>query len=298
LGSAYDAGAHESAAVVPPDTTNPTVSVTAPTANAVITGATNSVTATASDNVAVAGVQFYLDYAADPATNKLGAEDTASPYSTNLNTSTLSNGSHTITAISRDAAGNLSTPSTITITVNNPTPPPDTTPPSIPTNLAKTSSTTTSMSLSWNASTDTGTNASGLAGYKLYRSVSGGAYAFLTNVGLSLSYTDNNQGTGLTPATAYAYKLSSIDNANNESSQSSALATTTNTASVTPPPTPPVIPPTVTKKGDCNGDNKVNGADLSILLTRYNSSYANADFTGDGKVTGADLSILLSNYGK
>src|SRR5206468_10385856 len=113
---AFDAAANRSAqatlttsTAACPDTTNPTVSVTAPTVGGPpISGATNSVTATASDNVAVAGVQFYLDYLGNPATNKLGAEDTTGPsYSTNLNVTTMADGStHTITAIARDAAGN------------------------------------------------------------------------------------------------------------------------------------------------------------------------------------------------
>src|ERR1700730_3044429 len=55
------------------DTTPPTVSLTAPAANATVSGAT-MVSATASDNVSVAGVQFRLDGA------PLGAEDVAAPY--------------------------------------------------------------------------------------------------------------------------------------------------------------------------------------------------------------------------
>src|SRR5207249_12023504 len=61
--------------------------------------------------------------------SNLGAEDTTSPYSTNWNTTSASNGSHTLTAIARDAAGNRTTSSAVTVTVSNAAPPPDTTSP-------------------------------------------------------------------------------------------------------------------------------------------------------------------------
>src|SRR6185369_5693692 len=70
-----------------PDTTPPTVSVTAPSNGATVSSST-SVTATASDNVGVAGVQFKLDG------SNLGAEDTSSPYSISWDTTATLNGSH------------------------------------------------------------------------------------------------------------------------------------------------------------------------------------------------------------
>src|SRR5439155_21586177 len=72
----------------------------------------------------VAGVQFTLDGA------PLGAEDTAAPYATTWNTTTASNGSHTLSAVARDAAGNMATATPVTVTVNN-GPPSDTTPPTV-----------------------------------------------------------------------------------------------------------------------------------------------------------------------
>ena len=54
----------------PPDTTPPTVAVTAPAGGTTVSG-TVTVTAAANDNLAVAGVQFKLDG------NPLGAEDTS-----------------------------------------------------------------------------------------------------------------------------------------------------------------------------------------------------------------------------
>ena len=70
-------------------------------------------TANASDNVGVTGVQFRLDGA------NLGAEDTAAPYSISWNTTLVTSGSHTLTAVARDAAGNLTTSAAVTVTVSN-----------------------------------------------------------------------------------------------------------------------------------------------------------------------------------
>src|SRR5467141_2081305 len=94
------------------DTTPPTVSITSPAPGATVSG-TITVTASASDNVGVVGVQFLLDGV------NAGAELTAAPYSVPWNTTGSSNGSHTITAIARDAAGNRTTSAPVTVTVDN-----------------------------------------------------------------------------------------------------------------------------------------------------------------------------------
>src|SRR6266576_2562350 len=107
----------------PPDTTRPSVGITSP-ANGSTVSNTITVTANASDNVGVVGVQFRVDGA------NVGAEDTAAPYSSSFNTTAVSNGSHTLTAVARDAAGNRTTSGPVTVNVSN-GPPPDTTPPSV-----------------------------------------------------------------------------------------------------------------------------------------------------------------------
>jgi hypothetical protein len=152
----------------PADTTPPTVSLTAPAAGATVSGSSVAVSASASDNVGVIGVQFKLDGA------NLNAEDTTSPYSITWNTAAATNGTHTLTAVARDAAGNTKTSSSVTVTVNN---------------------------------------------------------------------------------------------------------------------------ATSTKVGDLNNDGSVNIFDLSILLSKYNTSDATADINNDGIVNVFDLSILLSHYG-
>jgi len=109
------------------DTTPPSVSITAPTSGSTVSG-TTTVSADASDNIGVVGSQFKLDGA------NLNSEDTNSPYSISWNTTTASNGSHTLTATARDAAGNETTSSAVSITVDNA----DTTPPAAPTGLTLT----------------------------------------------------------------------------------------------------------------------------------------------------------------
>ena len=105
-----------------PDTTAPTVSVSAPAAGATVSGVV-SVSANASDNIGVAGVQFLLDGVA------LGAEDTTAPYSLSWTTTTASNGTHSLTARALDAAGNQTTSATVSVTVSNVAA--DTTPPTV-----------------------------------------------------------------------------------------------------------------------------------------------------------------------
>ena len=85
--------------------------MTAPSSGAIVTS-TITLSATANDNVGVSGVQFLLDGV------NVGSEDTVSPYSVSWNTATSSDGSHIISALARDAAGNTGT-SSVTVTVNN-----------------------------------------------------------------------------------------------------------------------------------------------------------------------------------
>lgn len=97
--------------VTPVDTTPPTVSLTAPAAGNV--SGTVSVSANAADDVAVSSVQFKLDGA------NLGSADASSPYSYSWDSTTASNGTHTLTALATDSSGNATTSSSVTVTVNN-----------------------------------------------------------------------------------------------------------------------------------------------------------------------------------
>src|SRR5260370_39268696 len=80
------------------DTTPPTVSVTAPAKGATVSGSI-LVTASPSDNVGVTGGQLKLDGA------NLGNAFSSAPYSRTLHTTTIANGSHSLTTTAWDAAG-------------------------------------------------------------------------------------------------------------------------------------------------------------------------------------------------
>ncbi len=101
--------------IVETDETAPSVSLTSPSNGATVSGSV-SLAATASDNGTIAGVQFKIDGA------NQGAEDTSSSYGVSWDSTLLTDGPYTIDAVARDAAGNYAT-STITVTVDNTTPP-------------------------------------------------------------------------------------------------------------------------------------------------------------------------------
>jgi hypothetical protein len=96
----------------PPDTQPPSVSMTSP-ANGATVSRIVTLSAIASDNVGVVGVQFLAN-----GTN-LGPEVTTSPYSYSRLTTRADNGTYSIAARARDAAGNSTTSAPITITVSD-----------------------------------------------------------------------------------------------------------------------------------------------------------------------------------
>ncbi len=91
-----------------PDTTAPTVSASVSGNSATIT-----LSAVASDNVAVSRVEFLVD-------NMLVSTDTAAPYSVAYDSKALSNGPHTLVARALDAAGNAGLSPVVGFTVSNP----------------------------------------------------------------------------------------------------------------------------------------------------------------------------------
>ncbi len=103
------------------DTAAPTVSISSPAAGATVSG-TVGFAATASDNVGVAKVEFFID-------NGLVGTDTASPFSYAWNTAASTNGTHVLKARAYDAAGNTASSATVTVTVTGGIS--DTTPPTV-----------------------------------------------------------------------------------------------------------------------------------------------------------------------
>jgi hypothetical protein len=102
---------NQASATIAGDATAPTVALTAPAAGNVSGGQT--MTATATDNLAVDSVQFRIDGLDS------GGPDTAAPYTRPWDTTTVTDGQHTITAVARDASGNTTTSAPRTVFVHN-----------------------------------------------------------------------------------------------------------------------------------------------------------------------------------
>ncbi len=116
--SACGGGGGSSAPPPQGDTTLPTVSISAAqiTKNGLQVSSpvngTLSISATANDNVAVTKVEFYID-------GNLKSTDTLAPFSFAWYTTTITNGTHILTAKAYDAADNVGTSSNVSLTVNN-----------------------------------------------------------------------------------------------------------------------------------------------------------------------------------
>src|SRR5262249_27217831 len=94
-----------------PDSPPPTVTLTGPVNHHSLPGP-NNLTATASDNVAVANVQFSVDG------KGVSGPITSGPYQAVWDSSKVADGNHTITATATDTSGNTAT-SSITVRIVN-----------------------------------------------------------------------------------------------------------------------------------------------------------------------------------
>jgi len=193
------------------DTTPPTVNVTAPAPNALVAG-TVTLSASATDNVAVVRVDFFVDGA-------LVGSATAAPFSISFDTRTVASGGHSATAKASDAAGNQGTSSAVAFTCDN-------TPPSVPASVNASAVSSSQINVSWNASTDA---IAGVAYYRVYRN--GTLAATLAPT----SYSDTNLAAGV----PYCYAVVAVDRRGNVSAASADACATT-----LPPPdtTTPSVP--------------------------------------------------------
>ncbi|MEO5577369.1 MAG: Ig-like domain-containing protein [Gaiellaceae bacterium] len=121
---AYDSAGNRSAKTYWPaatlacaDTESPSVSVTSPAAGATVSG-TVTLSANASDNIAVTQVKWFVDGA------EVGWDGNGAPWTSSWNSSAFSDGSHVIFARASDAAGNWGTSASVGFNVGNDPPPP------------------------------------------------------------------------------------------------------------------------------------------------------------------------------
>lgn len=275
------------------DTTPPTVSITNPPTGTTVAG-TITAAATAydppatTDGTGVTKVEFLVD-------GVLKLTDTTAPYNYFLDTKTLTNGSHTITAKAYDAASNIGTTAN-TVTVNNV----DTVAPNPPSSLTgtttqPTATTASKVVLTWPAATDNGSPASGIKSYLVQR----GGVTIATVNASTLTYTDNNLPTG-----SYSYVIRAVDNVNLTSTTSSPAYNTTINPVPTPPPdtntfqTPPTATATTASSTQINvawsgaadpdgiaGYNLYRGTSADTVTTKVNTNLLTAANACNGTTT-------------
>src|SRR5205809_482010 len=172
-------------------------------------------------SLTVSQVQFYRD-------GNLIGSDSAAPYSVSWNTTSTNNGSHTLTAVATDLLGVPWNSNPVTVTVSN-GPPPDTTPPMVPTGLTASAVSSSQINLSWTASSDN----VGVSGYRVYRN----------GTQIATTSTTSFANTGLSASTTYSYTVAAYDAAGNLSAQSSSASATTPAPPDTTPPTVSITSP-------------------------------------------------------
>jgi hypothetical protein len=160
--------------------------------------------AAASDNVAIASVQFTVGG------SNVGAPVTSLPYTTAWNSTGVPDGPHTILAVAHDAAGNYATSTVVAVTVDN-------TAPTI-SSIASSSVASSAQTITWT------TNEAATSQVSYGTTLSYGSASSSAVLATSHSITL----TGLTASTVYDFQVSSTDAAGN-------LATSSNQTFTTPP---------------------------------------------------------------
>ena len=187
----------------------PSAAITAPGADAhFASGASITIAAIATDSDgSIARVDFY-------AGNTLLGRDTTAPYA--LTWSGAPIGSHALKVIAVDnrKASGVSSVVSISVEADN-----DSIAPGVPTGLASTGQTGSSITLAWNAASDN-IGGSGVAGYDVFRN---GA---LVGASTGASYIDG----GLQAGTGYSYAVRARDVAGNASAKSASLVISTTAA--------------------------------------------------------------------
>ncbi len=212
------------------DTTSPVATLTSPANNSVISGSSVSVAATATDDVSVSGVKFYID------TTLIGSEDTSFPYSVTLNSTSVIDGSHSIRAVARDGTGNVATSSVFTVTVDNTAP--------VISSISASNVTTSSSDITW--TTDELANSQVYYGTSISYGSTGSSSSMLTSHSQSIS--------GLSASTLYHYIVVSADALGNQATSSDQTFTTS--AVVTGPTFAP---------GSQTGGGSASAADMMVF---------------------------------
>ncbi|MDO8536603.1 MAG: DUF1080 domain-containing protein, partial [Candidatus Omnitrophota bacterium] len=219
---------------------------------------------TSTDNVAVTGYRVYRD-------NVKVAEGN---YLTFSDSGRTANTTYTYAVSAYDAAGNESARSTALPIKTNATL--DTIAPTVPQGLMPTTTTDSSIALSWTASTDN----VAVTGYRVYRDA-----AVLANIATT-SYTN----TGLSPDTIYSYAVAAYDAAGNVSDHTVPLSIRTG------------LPPDTAAPSIPQGLTATSKTDTSISIT-WIASTDNMAVTGyriyrDGVKVADSSSLAFDDPGR
>jgi chitinase len=164
-------------------------------------------------------------------------------------------------------------------------PPPDTTPPTTPTGLTVGSPTSSSLQLNWSAASDN-------TGVSRYDVVRGSDAA--QSVGNVTSWT----ATGLSPSTAYSFKVRACDAAGNCSPYGASVSGTTSSGPTTPPPGN--LPKHILTGYWQNFDNGATVQRISDVQANYDLiavAFADADPSRPGGITFTLDPTLASRLG-
>ncbi len=101
------------------DTVAPTGSITAPAANATVSGSAVTVSSNSADSGSGVASAVFQYSAHNANTWTTIGTDTTSPYSVSWNTTSLSSGSYDLRVVTTDVAGNVTTSAIVTVTVHN-----------------------------------------------------------------------------------------------------------------------------------------------------------------------------------
>jgi endonuclease I/chitodextrinase len=226
----------------------------------------------ATDNVAVTKYEVYTNG------NLHGETNTTNYTATGLN----SNTTYAITVSAKDIANNQSAQSTAV----NGTTLPDSTPPSVPTNLSVSNETGTSFKVNWTSSTDN----TAVVGYDI----------FVDSTLKGSSETNSYTVSGLTISTTYSITVLAKDSANNKSAQSTAVNATTTDG------TNSVVELFFSEYVEGSGNNKAieianltdNPIDLSAYSIKKQSNGAGSwinEFPLSGTINANDVFVTI-NY--
>jgi fibronectin type 3 domain-containing protein len=194
------------------------------------------------DNIGVTNYLVYRD--AQP------APIASVPSTTFSDTGNAPSTAHTYRVVASDAAGNLSGLSNTA----GATTPADTTPPTVPSNLAAVAAGSFTINLTWTGSTDN----VGVSGYLVFRDGGGTPIATVS----STTFSD----TGLALGSTHSYTVKAFDASTNTSAASNTATATTSGADTLPPSTPANLVAT--------------GASASVIDLTWTASTDNFGVTG------------------